>query len=349
MSWNNFVYEFETNVQCSVLSFELISNGNLACGYRDVSSLIALETQFLVSGDTDGTLNIRNHITGSKTLSYRAFLKTTTRTILTSITTTTSTSRIAAASTNKIAITSSSPTTIGSTSRTTITSTCTIFLTNTKISRRISNSLTTKICPIIAKNENDLVNILSSRTDSINCLTNCSNYGEYRYDFVLDKFICACRENYYGSSCKFNLRPCSLNPCLNNGNCSNININGSLNYKCQCFDGFSGRNCEFKKEICSPEICSNKGYCYYSNQNPKCKCFYLYGGDKCEIELNDLKIIRIVIRTSSIIAVLIIFIIFGLLVINDILSFCCGRNSIGKKKTNRRGHSSRVKLVYINN
>ncbi|CAF1107750.1 unnamed protein product, partial [Brachionus calyciflorus] len=94
-SWNNFVYEFEINVQCVVLSFELISNGNLACGCkndviniysvgstsfsfirsfqqnRDVSSLVAIETQFLVSGDTLGTMNIWDHITGFKSVSFK--------------------------------------------------------------------------------------------------------------------------------------------------------------------------------------------------------------------------------------------------------------------------------------
>ncbi|CAF0942362.1 unnamed protein product [Brachionus calyciflorus] len=172
-------------------------------------------------------------------------------------------------------------TTTTSTVSTLTTSTSTT--TTSTLSTLTTSTLITKICPIKGQNDNDFVNILSGRTDLTACLANCSNYGEYTHEVALDKFNCSCREIYYGSSCKSDLRPCSSNPCLNNENCSNININRSLNYKCQCFDSYSGRNCEFKKEICSAEICSNKGFCYYFNQNPKCKCFYLYDGDKCEM------------------------------------------------------------------
>ncbi|CAF1063689.1 unnamed protein product [Brachionus calyciflorus] len=93
-SWENFNYKFQINVNCEVLSFELISNGNLVCGctnnlikiysagldsfsfirsigqISDVSSLSVLESEFLVSGDTDGRLNIWNPNTGLKLMSF---------------------------------------------------------------------------------------------------------------------------------------------------------------------------------------------------------------------------------------------------------------------------------------
>ncbi|CAF0959231.1 unnamed protein product [Brachionus calyciflorus] len=93
-TWENVNYKFQIDVNCDVLSFEIISNGNLACGCTnnyikiysvgansfsflrsfqqngDVSSLSALEPGFLVSGANDGRLTIWNHNTGSDVLAY---------------------------------------------------------------------------------------------------------------------------------------------------------------------------------------------------------------------------------------------------------------------------------------
>ncbi|CAF1090978.1 unnamed protein product, partial [Brachionus calyciflorus] len=172
---------------------------------------------------------------------------------------------------------------------------------------------------IESMNMADLFNILSSKFDLTDCLTNCSNHGQCNYDAFMNKLICVCHENYYGSSCKFDLRPCSSNPCLNNGKCSNININNNLNYECQCYgDYFSGRNCEIKKDVCLNETCSSKGECYDFEHTPKCKCFNMFSGDKCEIESNNFNIIKIVIRTSSILAIIILIIFYVLCFISDI-------------------------------
>ncbi|CAF1138329.1 unnamed protein product, partial [Brachionus calyciflorus] len=115
----------------------------------------------------------------------------------------------------------------------------------------------------------DLIKILSSKYDYTVCLLNCSNHGECKYDNLLDKFLCICQENYYGSSCKLNIKPCSSNPCLNNGICPDVLTNNIFKHECQCLNEFySGRNCEFRKD-----------------------CFSMYSGDKCEMESSDLKAI----------------------------------------------------------
>ncbi|CAF1033513.1 unnamed protein product [Brachionus calyciflorus] len=93
-SWNNFVFKFQINTSCTVLSFDVDSNGILACGCRNgyikiystdsfklnfikslfnknnVISLRFLETGFLVSGGINGTLNVWNYNESLNLLSY---------------------------------------------------------------------------------------------------------------------------------------------------------------------------------------------------------------------------------------------------------------------------------------
>ncbi|CAF0853744.1 unnamed protein product [Brachionus calyciflorus] len=198
----------------------------------------------------------------------------------------------------------------------------------------------------------DLLNILTSQSDINDCLTNCSNNGKCNHDSILDKFFCVCNENYFGSSCKIDLRPCSSNPCLNNGTCSNIKGDKTLNYECQCYgDYYSGRNCEVKIDVCLNETCSNKGQCFDLNHTPKCKCFSMYSGDRCEIESNNLKIIKNVIKLSSIIAIIILNIFYGLCLISDITSAFCNAKKMNRKKNKNDPENinyKRYKFVYIN-
>ncbi|CAF0996917.1 unnamed protein product [Brachionus calyciflorus] len=126
-----------------------------------------------------------------------------------------------------------------------------------------------------------ILNVLDSKSDINDCLTNCSGHGQCKLskDF---KFICECFENYAGSDCSLITLPCSSNPCLNNGTCIN-NLTDS-SYTCDCQrDFYFGKNCEFKKDVCVNETCSKNGNCY--DENNKAKCFDLALDTKLFLDL----------------------------------------------------------------
>ncbi|CAF1029327.1 unnamed protein product, partial [Brachionus calyciflorus] len=380
-SWNNSVFKFQINTNCSVFSFDMDQNGNLACGCtngyikiysthldsfllinslyinKGVSSLCLLETGFLVTGGINGTMNLWNYNTSLNVLAYKSnsgtvtslkyfgdrfllsgstggFIRVWDRDNGTVIKFFNASSYVYVL---KFIDRTKQTTTIG-TGRPFISTTFSSFTTDYTVSGILNNKnsllFDSKIIHIESLNFNDLVKILTSRFDFNDCLLNCSNHGECIYDNLLDKFFCNCQENYYGSSCKLNVKPCSSNPCLNNGICLNVLTNNIFNYECQCSNQFySGRNCEFRKDVCFNETCSNKGNCYDSNHTAKCKCFSMYSGDKCEIESRDLKEIKRTIKATSILAIIIIVCLYGLLIILDVF---CKSKSKRKNKKNRK-------------
>ncbi|CAF1078404.1 unnamed protein product, partial [Didymodactylos carnosus] len=52
--------------------------------------------------------------------------------------------------------------------------------------------------------------------------------------------------------------PCSSNPCLNGGQCSE---DGPVAYKCNCVEGFSGVQCEIDSRACDQQPCGPQGLC----------------------------------------------------------------------------------------
>ncbi|CAF0777743.1 unnamed protein product [Brachionus calyciflorus] len=182
--------------------------------------------------------------------------------------------------------------------------------------------------------------LTNNSIDLNNCLSNCSGNGFCNfYDDDDFKFICECFTNFFGPSCHINKNiPCL---CKNNATC--------INNSCECpseknqTSPFYGKFCEFKIDVCENETCSNNGVCFDDGLKAKCKCFDKYSGEKCQIELDEMKILKIVIRTSSIISILIIILFYLLFIICDLSSYFCRKSIVTKRQKDRK-----QKLIYMN-
>lgn len=174
--------------------------------------------------------------------------------------------------------------------------------------------------------------ILSSTKDITNCLSNCSSHGKCKYLASLNSFKCECDSFYSGYSCQQDIRPCSTQPCLNNGTCLEGN-SSSNEFNCDCGKYYYGARCENKVDLCQNETCSNNGNCIrMENNNVKCSCFYLFIGEKCQTVSEEKLIIKTFLKTSSIIAIVFITFIYVLFLINDILTCFKGRSKKIQKR-----------------
>ena len=57
-------------------------------------------------------------------------------------------------------------------------------------------------------------------------------------------YKCNCTFNYTGKNCSEKIVPCSPNPCLNDGVCTNLYSNERPKFNCTCLDHFIGTTCE---------------------------------------------------------------------------------------------------------
>ena len=154
------------------------------------------------------------------------------------------------------------------------------------------------------------------KTDFSSCLSNCSNNGICEKDEKSLEFECKCFENFTGSSCQIDKRLCSTGPCLNGAQC--IDSPSFTEYKCHCQLNYYGDYCENKVDLCQNVTCSNNGLCFVNDTTPFCKCFYLFYGDQCENKFQQLVIAQRVIKTSTIVAIIIFSIFFFFIIVIDL-------------------------------
>ncbi|CAF0976305.1 unnamed protein product [Brachionus calyciflorus] len=198
------------------------------------------------------------------------------------------------------------------------------------------------------------LDLITSVFDMTDCLSNCSNHGKCK--FKNDKFSCECLSYYSGASCQIDNRPCSSNPCFNNATC--FDEMETKKYKCECLNDpetnvqiFYGPNCQFKIDVCENETCSGNGNCKDFENRPKCECFYLFNGTRCEIESLDREVIKNAITTTSVLAMGVLVLLFIFLILMDLAKLFCNMNSIRKKKKKEvvfHEIETSKKIVYFN-
>ena len=84
-----------------------------------------------------------------------------------------------------------------------------------------------------------------------------------------------------------------------------------------CKDGYFGKRCESKIDLCQNETCSSNGLCKVINETIiKCECFGIdaFEGEKCEKKTNKLIVIETTIKTSYIISIMIIILLYVYLI-----------------------------------
>jgi len=156
------------------------------------------------------------------------------------------------------------------------------------------------------------------------CLLNCSNNGYCDLDSTTnEKLICSCDQYHSGESCNQDLRKCSnLNQCLNNGICTNIQINMSYyDFNCTCQDPYYGRHCELKINKCKNIDCSRQGICIQNETTTYCNCFKGYSGRICEIISVELKKIKTINNVSAYVSIIFMILFFILIILFDLLYY----------------------------
>ena len=119
-----------------------------------------------------------------------------------------------------------------------------------------------------------LVDLFTQNVDINNCLLDCSSNGLCKYLANTNSFGCECNNYFTGPSCQTDLRPCSSNPCMNNGTCiQNITDLSNPTYYCECDKFYEGSLCQNKIDLCKNQTCSKKGNCIEVNNEPICRCF----------------------------------------------------------------------------
>ena len=140
-------------------------------------------------------------------------------------------------------------------------------------------------------------------------------------------YVCKCDQIYFkGVQCERDIRPCSSpSQCLNNGTCTNINLNDSnlISFECKCKENFYGKFCEHRNMSgLDNELCSYNGRSYFNEMEEiKCKCHVNFSGEKCETK-NLMGHVISYTRVSSLTLFLVTLGVFIFLIVaNDVFDY----------------------------
>ncbi|KAL4648512.1 delta and Notch-like epidermal growth factor-related receptor [Arapaima gigas] len=114
----------------------------------------------------------------------------------------------------------------------------------------------------------------------------CSGKGKCDTQLSKSTFYCICEQGYSGIFCE-EFDACHLNPCKNNGTCSDLRQGDEgHNFTCTCSPGYTGERCEAPVDHCLSEPCMNGATCTSTLAGPSCSCPDGYQGWMCEQKVN---------------------------------------------------------------
>ena len=140
------------------------------------------------------------------------------------------------------------------------------------------------------------------------------------------------------------MRPCSYFTCLHSSQCENVYKNQEIDFNCICKPGFYGKRCENQVNPCQNETCSGHGLCKVTNQTKRCECFGLqmFEGEKCERLTNKMIEIQTKIKTTVIISIIILSLLYLIVIFSDLFNYLTGLNRINNPKPKKQ------KKMFVN-
>ena len=182
----------------------------------------------------------------------------------------------------------------------------------------------------------------------------CQNGGTCRDLNINLDYNCTCPPDFDGRHCENDHRACKENTCWNNGTCNRIS---PRNFNCTCAVGWEGKYCERKINLCVSSPCQNRGVCFPSLLNYTCECLQgSYSGRHCEIATTRIKVLRIVSKSVSFVAIIAMVTVAMFVLIMDILKYCFGIDPVAgererfqrEKYMRKRKRPVIQRFIYVN-
>ena len=121
---------------------------------------------------------------------------------------------------------------------------------------------------------------------------------------------------------------------------------------CQCGQGWTGDRCERRIDYCQNVTCENNGVCRSRSSDYQCLCLAeSSSGRHCEMIERKILILKVICRSISSIAIIVIVSSAMFIITMDVLKYIFGIDPVKKqrkvKKKIKRTHQMIIHYIYI--